>query len=217
MEVKQLIKRYPLLYHMAEPGAWPSIRQHGLMSTTAALARLNIPLEERRTIDGVQRPKKVTIRSPQGLQIVLRDQKPMPEDRLRRAMDGSMTPQQWYELINSRVFFWVSRARLETLLCAVSYRNDEHDVLTIDSESLVRSHEGAIMLCHMNSGNTFPMPHIRGRDTFRSIADYPTKANGSPAKEVVELTVANEVLDIEKFVLRVQRMKGGHVINELPR
>jgi hypothetical protein len=48
-----------------------------------------------------------------------------------------MTPQQWYKLINSRVFFWVKEERLHRLLTAAEYVDFEHDVLTVDTASLL--------------------------------------------------------------------------------
>jgi transposase len=37
MTSEQFVNHYPLLYHMAESGTWPSIRQRGLLSTLAVL------------------------------------------------------------------------------------------------------------------------------------------------------------------------------------
>lgn len=216
MDVATLVARYPRLYHMAECGSWPSIRSYGLLSTVASLRLFGIDQQERHGLESLHRPEKVVLQSGRVGRIVLRDQKPMPEERLQSALDGTATTRQWYELINSRVFFWVSRDRLVRLLSARAYRNDEHDVLTVDTVKLVRDCEPAIMLCHMNSGNTFPMPHRRGVETFKSIAEYPAKKSGAPLKEVVELTVADQVSEIAQYVLCVQRMQGDRVIKDIP-
>jgi hypothetical protein len=71
-------------------------------------------------------------------------------------------------------------------------------------------------LCHMNSGNTFPIPVRRGRDSFRSIFAYPARGNGSPAKEVVELTVESHLLDVAQHVVQAHRMRGAAVLGSLP-
>ena len=39
MDVADLCNEYPLAYHMAALGSWPSIQRRGLLSTTALLAR----------------------------------------------------------------------------------------------------------------------------------------------------------------------------------
>jgi hypothetical protein len=114
------------------------------------------------------------------------------------------------------VFLWAQEHRLLGLLGARQYRSLEHDVLTIDSERLLGAHAQATWLCHMNSGNTFPYAHARGKDIFKRIADYPTKKNGKPRKTVVEVVVDYSIPDIRNYVVRVQRMKADAVIAELP-
>lgn len=42
MDVKTLVARYPRLYHMAERDTWPSIRDRGLLSTSAVLDKFSV-------------------------------------------------------------------------------------------------------------------------------------------------------------------------------
>lgn len=42
MDLDKLIELYPRVYHMAERGAWDSIRTRGLMSATAVLDHLAV-------------------------------------------------------------------------------------------------------------------------------------------------------------------------------
>jgi hypothetical protein len=51
-----------------------------------------------------------------------------------------MTPREWYESLNRRVFFWVDRRRLIKLLGARAYRNRPHLVLELDTAELLRRH-----------------------------------------------------------------------------
>lgn len=215
MDVKTLVARYPRLYHMAERDTWPSIRDRGLLSTSAVLDKFSVNGQRRVQLESKHRPEKIPIGEGQE-QIVLRDQKPMETSRLATALLNGVTPQQWYETINSKVFFWVQEQRLYGLLNARPYRNLEHDVLTIDTRSFLAAHEADVWLCHMNSGNTFPVPHLRDLTVFRRIADYPAKRNGAPAKEVVELVVDYHVLDIAAHVIEVRRMKAREVLGPLP-
>ena len=216
MEVAALINRYPRLYHMAEKDSWPSIRAHGLLSTSAALDRYQTQGAQRMALEEGHRPEKITLGAG-GDQIVLRDQKPMEPPRLQEALVDGTTPSQWYKLLNGKVFMWAEEHRLFQLLNARHYRNLEHDVLTIDTARLAASYRDAIWLCHMNSGNTFPIPHRRSLDTFKRICDYPTKKNPSiPAKEVVEVVVDYSVPDIASYVVEVRRMKGNITLGQIP-
>lgn len=212
MDVNNLIARYPRLYHMAEDGTWPSIREIGLLSASAILDRFGYEGEKRFALESMQRPEKVIVKDAAKNGIVLRDQKPMNDDRLNMALQDGLRPREWYEIINRRVFFWAKEERLFGLLEARHYRALPHHVLTIDTESLVKAHQHNIWLCHMNSGNTFPIPHQRGANTFQSISDYPSKGNGAPVREVVELTVGYKVEDIAKHVLEIRRMQGTKVL-----
>lgn len=216
MIVEQVVKRYPNLFHMAEVGTWPSIRQHGLLSTKEVIDRANLSDEKGVALVSQHRPDKFAVNVPTVGSVLLRDQKPMAAGRLRMALVDGTTPEEWYEIINSRVFFWAQEKRLLGLLNAKEYRLLEHDVLTVDTASLLSAHAERTWLCHMNSGNTFPIPHHRGRDTFQRLAAYPVRKSGVPVKEVVELTVEDQVSDIARHVVAVRRMRGAEVLHAIP-
>lgn len=212
MNIDQLVARYPRIYHMAERGTWDSIRRHGLLSATAALDLLGVTGPARDAYEKQQRATFMEVRSASGDRIALRDQKPMPPERLELALTDGTSPAGWYALINAKVFFWAQERRLLTLLNARHYRHKEHDVLTIESGTLIRQYAERIRLCHMNSGNTWPMPHKRDTGIFRSIAEYPVLRSGAPAKEVVEIVVEYSVPDIARHVVEVRRMRGCDVL-----
>jgi hypothetical protein len=214
MDVKTLIELHPRFYHMAEAGTWPSIKANGLLSTAAILDRFGISGKAREVFEGEHRPTKMPV-GPEYGGIVLRDQKPMAPDRLVKALSDGTTPREWYRLLNGMVFMWARQERLYGLLGARSYRALEHDVLTIDSLSLLNSYASRAWLGHMNSGNTFPYPQPRGKDLFKRISDYPSKKNGKPAKDIVEVVVDYSVPDIRNFVVNVQRMRGDEVIADI--
>ncbi|SDA96800.1 hypothetical protein SAMN03159443_05771 [Pseudomonas sp. NFACC15-1] len=212
MNLEKLIELYPRIYHMAERGTWESIQQRGLMSTTAVLDHLDVADGERARFESEHRDQKMDVRAGHTSNIVLRDQKPMPEKRLLQALTNGTTPRQWYELINDKVFFWVEEERLHRLLGARDYRTLEHDVLTLNSAEFIPAYAEKIWLCHMNSGNTWPIPHRRDTEIFRRIADYPVKRSGKPVKNVVELVVDYSVPNITDYVLEVRRMRGSEVL-----
>jgi hypothetical protein len=136
----------------------------------------------------------------------------MPPGRLATALQDGISPADWYQLLNGKVFMWAEERRLYRLLKARHYRSLEHDVLVINAASLLNVHAAAVSLCPMNSGNTFPMPHRRGRDTFRRIKEYPTGTRGQPKREVVEVVVDYSIPDIADHVLEVRVMRGDSIL-----
>lgn len=215
MKLETFVAHYPRLYHMAEEGTWSSIKAHGLLSTLAVLDRYNIAGLERQALEESHRPSKVTVGAG-GDSIVLRDQIPMPPKRLGEALVDGTSPAQWYKLINSKVFMWAEEHRLFKLLNARAYRKLTHDVLTIDTESLVRDYSDKILLCRMNSGNTFPMPHPRGFGDFMSIEAYPVKPRtGGPAKAVVEVVTDYSIPNIRDYVVEVRSVRGQDVLGNI--
>ncbi len=217
-ELAELIRDCPTLYHMAERGSWPSIRRHGLLSTSALLDLYEVRGAEREAIENRRRPEGVTVEHPALRPARVRDQKPMDDAGLRMCLLDGLTPKDWYRCLNARVFFWLTRERLLRLLNARPYRGAEHDVLELDTAALVAAHRPAIRLSPINSGTTKPFPSTaskRGRDTFLPIAEYPYarwRAGGrKPGERVVELTVDYAVPDAARFVRRVVAMRGGAV------
>lgn len=211
LELEELLRRHPTLYHMAELGSWPSIQTYGLLSTTSLLELYQIKGSERRSIENCHRPESMTIRSAGLADAVVRDQKPMSDGSLKRALNGRMSNEEWFRLLNQRVFFWLTRARLLRLTQAAAYRAREHEVLELNSESVVRDYRDQITLSPINSGCTKPFPHPRGQQTFKTIDDYPyqeMRRSRGPHDVVVELCVGGGVPDVARYVNRVIRMRG---------
>ncbi len=209
-ELAELLRDCPTLYHMAERGSWPSIREHGLLSTSALLDLYGIAGVERAAIEGQRRPGSVALDHPALGRAVIRDQKPMSDAGLRRCLMDGLTPEDWYRLLNGKVFLWLTRARLLRLLSARPYRDAEHDVLELDTAALVGAYRGAITLSPINSGTTARFPVARGRATFLPIGDYPYhhwRTRRSRGERVVELAVEGGVADVGRFIRQVTRMR----------
>lgn len=203
MDLQRLISRYPTLYHMAEDKSWESIRRHGLLSTSALLDRFEVKGEERFAIESARRPEIVRVEHPEHGVALVRDNKPMQEKSLEKCLVG-MTPREWYEHLNRRVFFWVEWKRLLRLLGARAYQDRPHLVLEVDTAELLDRHAERVTLSPINSGATFAMsPAPRGPDTFRRVADHPED------KPIVELSVDYAVPDIADFVLSVSCWHGA--------
>lgn len=214
-ELEELIKECPTLYHMAERGSWESIKQFGLMSTSALLDHYSVTPPKRTEIESQHRPESVEVTGEGLPRAVVRDQIPMSDAGLRRALPDRLSPADWYELLNAKAFFWLSEKRLHKLTNAKAYRDQEHDVLEVDTRSLIEAHRDAIWLCPINSGCTKPMPHPRDETIFARIADYPYthwRERRGRQESVVELAVDHSVLDICDHVKRVVVKRGTEVL-----
>ena len=204
-QVEKFIAKYPSLYHMAEEKSWDSIRKYGLLSVSALIDLFGVGGVKRHKLYSKWRGNQSHIlrHSVHGRAIV-RDQHPLPPALLEKALDHGMTPEQWYEYLNCRCFFWVDECRLSKMMG--SYKGESHDVIVVDTKKLVERHLERITVSHINSGTVRNVKHRRGKDTFQSIDSFPLF--GSGRKEVAELTVEGCVPDIEDMAIQVTRRKG---------
>lgn len=196
---------------MAEDGSWQSIRDRGLLSTSALLDLYGVHGGERKRIEAQRRPAGIPLEHASLPRAVIRDQLPMDDRGLRRCLPAHIEPIDWYRLLNGKVFFWLTKARLLKLLNARPYRTRSHDVIELSTRQLIERHYDKIWLCPMNSGCTKPIPHARNEHTFERIPDYDyaQRRRGRPRGErVVELAVDYSVSDVSVFVTRVLRMQG---------
>ncbi len=207
-----LAAQYPTLYHMAEAGTWPSIMKHGLLSTAALVKLFEVPEPTRSQILSAHRPAGVAISHPHLGRAVVRDQIPLSDAGLERCLQDGLTPKDWYELLNARVFFWATEERLERLLDADAYRDRSHTVLTLDTKSLITDHSERLVLSPINSGCTRPFPHPRGRSTFLPLTEYPFqywRRKRSPSESVVEVAIDEAVRDVVQYVVDVRERRAG--------
>ena len=204
---EELAKLYPRLHHMAEPGSWESIRKYGLLSTSSLLTLFGINGLARREIEARRRSKSYEIKDAEHGRAVIRDQKPIVESKLKAALQDC-TLEEWYALLNSRVFFWLTKERLKVLLSAREYRNKPHTVLTLETLTIAKDYQRSISLSPMNSGNTLPIAHPRGISTFSKMEDYPFQERLKRGLHyaVVELAIEGGVPNIVDYMLRAETM-----------
>ena len=213
-----LVREYPVLYHMAEDGSWPSIQEHGLLSTSALLDLYGIHGVERQVIEAERRSTSVPLRHPTHGSAVIRDQLPLRERYLADLLDDGMTPGEWYRLLNGLVFFWVSEPRLDRLLGARAYRDRPHVVLEVDTRAVVERHGDEILLAAINTGSTLFNAPRRGKGTFVSVEDYPHdewRRRRGLRNAIVELAVPYAVSDIVAMTSRATRRQGDIVLDVL--
>lgn len=217
-ELQEVVADCPTLFHMAERDSWPSIRERGLLSTSALLDLYEVSGNQRVAIESKCRAVSVPLQADGLPGAVVRDQIPMTDNRLRKCLPAHLSPEEWYEILNAKVFFWLTRDRLHRLTGGRTYRDKSHDVLELDTKSLIEAHRNRIWFCPMNSGNTFPFPHPRDESTFLRIADYPYHAwrkKRPRGERIVELAVDHSVPDLHLHVKRVVVMQGTTIEEEL--
>ena len=209
---------FPVLYHIAWGGSWPSIKENGLLSSKALLRLYGKSDGEIAEFTQRRRPHWVEIECLGRHRAVLRDQKPLTDAGLRKALGGSAEPWQWYDLINCKVFFWPTKERLETMISASAYEMVNHDVLVIDTEKLLALEGPNVRLSRMNSGSTKPFAHPRDMDLFKRIEDYPFESRRKRygmAKAVAEVCVLDRVERIAEAVCEVKRGSAETILAEL--
>jgi hypothetical protein len=201
VDVAALIETYPLVYHMAAVGSWPSIQGHGLLSTSALLDLFEVEADRREAIELRKRPESVVITHPIHGTATIRDQKPLHDSMLARCLRGRVSVKDWHRLLNGRVFFWVDERRLSDLRGARAYREQRQTVIFADTRQLVERYATRIRLAHINTGATRSVFHFRDLETFKTIKEY-------DRRKVVELTIDRSVPDLAEFVVRVEEIGG---------
>ena len=206
MTPQEFAARHPTLFHLAEQGSWESIREHGLLSTTALLDLFEIAAPERQAIESAHRPASIQISHPRYGVAVVRDQKPMSEAKLRSCLIG-MEPQEWYELLNRKVFFWPTIERLIRLLSARTYRNSPHVVIEVETSILLEQQLDRTTLSRINSGSTVYDPVPRGKETFLPLSEYPQ--SWWRARRLGEVAVDYSIPNIADMVTSVEEWEGS--------
>lgn len=217
MDQSLLIEKYPQLFHMATAGSWESIRENGLWTTDHIARTSGLPTDEISRIAEQHRPESIHIEHPTLGAVTIRDQKAL-RPIWARDLIVDMTLEQWVQLLNGRVFFWLHPKRLAGLLGARAYKKLEQDVVVIDTASLLRAHADRIELSPMNSGATPQKNSLtRGSATFQTIADYPwleRRRGRTDQTALVELCVVGGVPDLSTHAVVVQRWRGNELIRE---
>lgn len=203
------------LYHLADVTNWPSIQQHGLLSTSALLDLVGLQGKEREQVEHQHRAQEITLANG----IVIRDQKPMPPATLERCLHG-MEPAEWYALLNARVFFWPDVDRLNRMLKANQRRPQV--VMILDTEQLLEVYADRAALTPINTGNARRQPALRGRQTFVPYQTWMKSGWTSEAAALgtrtrarshrpAELTISYAVPDVMKFVRETRLLKQGEL------
>lgn len=206
-------------YHMSEAANWPLIERYGLLSVSRLLDLAGMAGRERFALELRQRRRSATL--PNGA--VIRDQRPMPPDALARCLRGGLAPEDWYQELNRRVFFWFERARLnrQRSACGAS----PQVVIVVDTQAMMARHGARAALTAFNSGNARRKPAPRGRASFVPYPDWiesrwssEAAALGTrarpPSHRPVEATVLDAVADVADFIVEVRPLAPGQFLDQ---
>ncbi|MEU4620313.1 hypothetical protein AB0G04_10100 [Actinoplanes sp. NPDC023801] len=172
MDVEELVVRHPRVFHTMPATAWPSVQRHGLLSTRRLIDLFGLGAAERERLLSEPRKQSTVLHAPDLPPAVIRDQKPMKF--IAEKIEPGSSLAEYLTAINSRVFFWARRERLDRLRQAKEYRTDGQVVLHVDTRALVERHGRRIALCRLNSGAVTQKNHpMRGHRSWLPIADYP--------------------------------------------
>ncbi|MEA1672834.1 DUF7002 family protein [Nitrospirillum sp. BR 11163] len=178
------MSRLDTLYHLAEEHNLPSIMAHGLLSTERLLDLAGITGAAHTAVLRNHRPDAMQL----SANILVRDQRPMPPAALAKALDDGLTTSDWYALLNSFVFLWPDRDRLERQRIACGPRPQV--ILVFDGAALFDAFGDQALLSPINSGNARRRPARRGKDTFVPYSrwlrqGWPTGQRTRPPAEVL--------------------------------
>lgn len=214
MTPDELIYNYPVLHHMAEYDSWPRIQRIGLRTTEQLVDECDPDPWTRDAILRRPRTESFELEHPVVGAVTIRDQRPLFLHNLKLT---DVTLEGFLELLNNRIFMWTHPQRLERLLAARAYRHTRHDVLVLDTASIVAACSDRVRLTGMNTGATiFPSSPPRGAESFMTVTEFPFTARRKPLVDnVVELCVVGGVDQVEDHVIRVERRQGASLIETL--
>ena len=195
-------RRFPVLFHVADPGALPGIRAHGLLSAAALAALYGVPEAERPALLEANRGRNrfVALSRPGLPGAVLRDQW-LPEKGLLACLGGEYAgqPALWRRLINDHAFLWLSLRQAEKLAGVNPARGQV--ILRFDAAALLARHGARALTTPINAGSVMTMfgraPSPRDETTFRPLSDFPRADGRTPH----ELAIREGVPDAMAYAL----------------
>lgn len=196
-------------YHLLDARNWASVQQHGLLSTQR--------LMEISGADDTAPRRHRTSGEQLACGAYIRDQRPMPPSALRRCLRDGLHPEDWFALLNSKVFFWLEPERLnrQRRACGATAQM----VLVVDSERLLATCEAAATVTPINTGNAMRAAAARNLTTFVPYARW--RADGWAHEDIagsrrrpashrpVELAIAGGIPDMLEFLVAAVPLAAG--------
>jgi hypothetical protein len=199
-------------YHLVDERNWASVQANGLLSTKRLAAASGYDLRQLR----LHRAKGLTL--PSGVRI--RDQSPMPPAVLGKYLQDGLSPEDWYDLLNSKVFFWLDPDRLNRQRRACG--DAPQRVLVIDAAGMLKKHGSQAAVTPINTGNAMRAAAPRGKSTFVPWVRWVSegwefekvgRTASRPANhKPVELTIEDAVEDIMDHVIEMIPLGSGQTL-----
>jgi hypothetical protein len=161
VDVDQLARRFPNLWHVTFAGGWNGIQRHGFLRTIDVLPGCC----------GAQRTEPTSVELADGTQIMLRDQLRTRVDPTR-SLDA-ITPSEWWRLVNSRVYFFCREREVDRLVGSYLGRQLAQEVIKLRTKPALEVLTDQVEVTTVNVG-VFPRTRgpSRGRNSFVPLADY---------------------------------------------
>ncbi len=196
MDVDQLAQRFPNLWHVTFADGWNGIQRHGFLRAIDVLPKRCRAL----------RTEPTCVDMADGTRIMLRDQLRTRVDPTR-SLDG-ITPSEWWQLVNSRVYFFCRQREADTLVDSYLGREFTQEVIKLRTKPLLEVVTKDIEVTTVNVG-VFPRTKgpSRGRSSFIPLADYPL----ADAPKIREITVVARVPATSTAITSIVRHEvDGH-------
>ncbi len=176
MTPAEFVKLCPTLWHVAAPGAWDRIRQHGFLTASQIIERSTLSADERQRL--VSTPRRTSIElDVEGTPFVLRDQGPLLKKKdLDSILEEGMTTADWLRLLDDRVYFFAQRTHMEKLRDKYALLNDSVEVITLSPLGLVKAAGDLLELANQNTGAVArTKERYKTRDTFKPLSLFPAR------------------------------------------
>jgi hypothetical protein len=204
-----------IAYHLVDIRNWKSIQAQGLLSTQR-LVELSTNVD--RSMLRQHRPNGEYL----DFGAFIRDQSPMPRKSIERALRSGVTPEDWFELLNSKVFFWLDLNRLNRHRAAC--KSQKQVVLAIDAGRMLEQYSPFASVSPINSGNAMRAAVPRNLTTFVPYEKWvesgwdseqvPGISRRSRSSWPAELTITGEIPDIARFVIGSVYLDAGERLTE---
>ncbi|GAB3427555.1 hypothetical protein NX773_14410 [Massilia solisilvae] len=190
-----------IAYHLVDIRNLKSIQAHGLLSTQRLV---ELSTNVNRSMLRQHRPEEMHL----DFGAFIRDQSTMQRKSIERALRSGVTPEDWFELLNSKVFFWLD---LDSLNChRAACKNQKQVVLAIDVRRMLDEYAPLASVSPINSGHAMRSAAPRNLSTFVPYEKW--VESGWDSEQVpgisrrgslwpAELAITGQIPDIARFVI----------------
>lgn len=187
MDIKEFQKKRPCLYHLTSNKNLTNISSGKLLFSTKQIVKLT------KTSDEILRKKRtnhITIGDGETT-FDIRDQRPISEKLLRGCLLDGMTLEEYYELLNERVFWWPTLDRLSRHFN--KYAFEKPKIICVKTSELFEVNPDNVEFSRLNSGALRANSYLngkapdRGRSTFVAADKFEYGIGG-----VAEVTFLNQ-------------------------